>query len=345
MSWLFELSVYGFIYSRTFQKRILYSIRNKRLMFLAKLARVPSDHEGHLVIKATPHGIVYLKDYRFLKRYIGATAAAVDINGRLFTDMKEYREAVRKEEPPRKIAKGTTKPIECGYKVNKSKVRNRILAMINSKKGERELYFWTITFPEGLSDDLAYRAFNIWLTTLRQRRCLHEYLWVAERQQNGTIHFHIAIPHKMSVVLANRTMRTTLVTMCRKRIINHSVYLIKRYNGVDISKNRKTKRVTNFAGKGQRKALVFYLTKYVTKNDGKFRHFAWHNSRGYACLFSCATFTVPEFVAAGYRELLVPKAVFDTEFFMFFRWKDDLPPPIKNHLYQLNSYIQSVMNN
>ncbi len=325
-----------------------------------RLLPVPAFfHE--LTIKATHSGVVLLRDGRFKKRYTGSKQSGVDINGQLYlktSDLKKSVDAVctdraikkgLRAQPPRKIVvpqrqnEDNTKNLStkrCEYRVNKIEVRQRLLTMINTMKGGKELYFWTVTFPVGTGDDIAYQAFNTWLTALRQKRYLRNYLWVVERQQNGTCHFHIAIPHKMSVVMANRMMRTTLATFAKRKAIGFSVHQCKRYNGVDISKNRKTGRVTNFAIKKGSRALANYLTKYVTKNDGSFTHLAWHNSRGFSSLFTGITFTVAEFVAYGFNKLLIRKSVIANEFFMFFPWVKDPPSAIVNHLYQLNSYVQ-----
>jgi hypothetical protein len=318
-----------------------------------------------LTIKATHTGITVLKEGRFKKRYTGSRQAAVDINGKLYlkaADMKRANaaEAVTdraqkkgmrpSSHPPAKIGdphhqehettdkKLSTPPRE--YHVNKLEVRQRLFTMINTMKGGRELYFWTVTFPKGTTDQVAYRAFNTWLTTLRQKKFLRNYLWIAERQENGTIHFHIAIPHKMSVVHANRMMRVTLATFAKRREIPFSTFQCKRYNGIDIAKNRKTGRVTNFAIKKGARSLAHYLTKYVTKNDTRFSHLAWHNSRGFSALFTGITFTVPEFLAYGFKELILHCSVIHNEFFMFFPWRGEPPGAITSHLYDLNSYLQ-----
>jgi len=61
------------------------------------------------------------------------------------------------------------------YTVNKREVRQRVLGYMNTQRGKKELYFWTVTFPENTPDELAYRMLNIWLTTLRQYKMLREY--------------------------------------------------------------------------------------------------------------------------------------------------------------------------
>lgn len=211
------------------------------------------------------------------------------------------------------LSTATGVPEKKGYKIHKREVRQRLLGMIHTKAGKKELYFWTVTFPKGTPDDVAYQAFNTWLTTLRTkdkfgRRFLKNYLWVAERQDGkrltdpgksatNTIHFHIAIPHKMQVQHANGVMRTILKNLSIKLKIPFSTEQCKRYNGVDIAKNRNTGRVTNFAIKKGTRALTTYLTKYIAKNDARFPHLAWHNSRGFSSLITGITFTAAQFNA------------------------------------------------
>lgn len=230
------------------------------------------------------------------------------------------------------------------YRVKKSLVRQRLLGYINTMKGKKELYFWTVTFPEGVPDDLCYRAFNTWLTSLRQRKMLREYLWIAERQENGTVHFHLGIPHFMNVHKANAMMRGTLKNLIRKGEIKYSIHRIRNYNGVDIAKNRKTKRVVNFALKKGARSLASYLTKYVTKNNTAFTHLAWHNSRGYSSIFTGVTYTIQEFIEEGLNQLLDRTQRLEGDFFIFIPWQHGPPRVITRHLYDLNSFIQSHIN-
>lgn len=328
-----------------------------------RLLPVPSIVHD-LTIKASASGIVLLKEGKYRKRYTGSKTATVDINGKLYLRSADHAKAMKEEAKKKGLRPSTrprrTVPVEPQdsssaelstnkkktgeYRVNKLEVRQRILGMIGTQKGGKELYFWTITFPMKTSDEIAYQAFNTWLTTLRQKKYLRDYLWIAERQQNGTVHFHIAIPHKMSVVHANRMMRTTLATFAKRRVINYSVFQCKRYNGVDICKNRKTRKVTNFAIKKGQRALANYLTKYVTKNDAPFSHLAWHNSRGFSALFTGITFTIDEFINYGFKEVLIHRSVISTQFFAFYPWRRGEPPEaISKHLAELNNYIQKMM--
>ncbi len=315
---------------------------------------------------------------RYRKRYVGSKQYAVDINGGLWDDTKALEENINSynKEPPKKrkhqvapqclqdklfvnenaqISDNPADPaINCAkktrkisYKINKQQVRHRLLCYINTQKGKKELYFWTVSFPQGTPDAICFQALNTWLTQLRQYGMLKDYMRVTERQENGTIHFHIAIPHKMPVQRANAMMRGTLKTFAKRGDIpyNERSPQIAKYNGVDISKHRKTKRVTNFAIKKGSIALVTYITKYVTKNDAEFEHLAWHNSRGFSGLFTGITFTVKEFTEFGFGPFLNKIRVFKMNFATFIPWLYGPPPRFWDHLYKLNSYTQSLSAN
>ncbi len=322
----------------------------------------------YLQLKVAPGGVTFLKEGRFKRRYTGSRTSCVDINGVLYEKSGDLKKKLadeaalaasvsKKRKPGKDQARAETlinndtedtnnlpenvdkKGIPREYRVNKVEVRNRLLAMINTQQGGKELYFWTVTFPKGTSDDIGYQLLNIWLTHLRTKKWLRNYLWVAERQQNGTVHFHIAIPHKLSVVHANRIMRTTLQGFADRQLIPFSKWQCKKYNGIDIAKNRKTGRVTNFAIKKGTRALANYLTKYVTKNNEGFKHLAWHNSRGFSSLFTAVTMTVAEFDSLQLRDVMLHRAVIDNEFFSFYPWRDQPPDKVMNHLRNLNSYL------
>lgn len=300
-----------------------------------------------LTVKAGLNGVTVLKQYKYKKRYIGSKVFDVLPNGVLVKKENKKPSSEKLEEGKLLMiteTKDTEQPeTEKNFSIKKTEVRRRLLTFVESMPPEnRELYFWTVTFPKGIADSVAYRIYNTWLTKLRQRKLLKNYLWIAERQKNGTIHFHIAVPHKMNVKVANREMMISLCTAARKKEINKSVYECKRYNGVDIAKDRFTRRVVNFAGQYKRKTLLRYLTKYVTKNNGTFTHLAWHNSRGFSALFTAVTFTVSEFVNKyKFKDLVQRHSVCSNEFFQFHPWLSDPPMKIVIELRKLNQHIFS----
>jgi hypothetical protein len=57
----------------------------------------------------------------------------------------------------------------------------------------------------------------------------------------------------------------------------------EKYNGVDVKKVDK-----------DRKSLIGYLTKYITKNDIEFTHLPWHCSRDVSRMFTTINFNEQE---------------------------------------------------
>ncbi len=378
--------------------------------------------DPELVLKLTHSGVTFLHERKFRKRYTGSSTCAVDINGQLWLSAGELKKEIdssKGEDKKKKVSKQANLPKllqdrkttiseqdaiseilsdhqnlppdveknlkkdrkKC-YKVDKAKVRQRIYSYINTQKGKKLLYFWTVSFPEDTPDDTCYQAFNTWLTSLRSRGMLHEYLWIAERQMGDrlkedktptyTIHFHIAIPHYLDVHKANAMMRGTLKGYAKKGLMPGAFctvskapslrkysYLpcIARYNGVDLCKHKVTRRPINFAIKKGARSLAHYLTKYVTKNDAGhtndagemiapgFTHLAWHCSRGYSRTFTGITCTLTEFKQAGLGGYLNRVRTFRMEFATFVPWLYGPPPLLLEHLYKLNSFIQTQFDN
>jgi hypothetical protein len=229
------------------------------------------------------------------------------------------------------------------YSIDKTEVTNRIKGYLNMMKGEKMLYFWTITFPLSTTDDTAYILLNKWLTRLRTEKMLKEYLWIAERQENGTIHFHMVINQKMNVQKANKYMRASIMHSINKGEIVYSRLDAMRYNGVDIAKDRKTRRVTNFAKGNKQRSLANYLTKYVTKNNSTFTHLAWHSSRGYSNLITAVRFTMSEYSKGNVEMLVDNEKPIIHEYYTFRRWKGSPPKDLLTYLGLLNHSIQTAL--
>lgn len=187
---------------------------------------------------------------------------------------EQYTTAGRDKQPD--------EPKETGYRLNKSKVKKKCFALSRLGKSKKFLAFYTISFPVGLSDDDCYQVFNTWLTRCRKDKKLNTYLWVAERQKNGTIHFHMLTNDRMPIRMVNGYMAIALTTFKRKGIEALQAVDPGKYNGVDV------KRV-----KGSRKSLIGYLVKYISKNDIVFYRLPWHCSRDVSRLFISENFDEP----------------------------------------------------
>lgn len=231
------------------------------------------------------------------------------------------------------------------YRIDKKEVSHRIKGYINQMKGEKMLYFWTVSFPEKTTDDTAHILLNKWLTRLRHERMLKDYLWLSERQENGTIHFHMVINKKMNVQQANKYMRASIMHSINKGEIQYDRIAATRYNGVDIAKDRKTRRVTNFAKQNKERSLSNYLTKYVTKNDSLFTHLAWHSSRGYSNIITAVRFTYNEYQKGNCEMLLDHDRELKGEYYTFRAWKGSPPKDLLMYLGLLNQELQQKLKN
>jgi hypothetical protein len=251
---------------------------------------------------------------------------------------------VKKKVPtPTRKVKTLDKPVR-NYTIKKKEVTHRIKNFVNQMQNEKKLFFWTITFPLGTSDDIAFICYNKWLTRVRKELNLRSYLWITERQVNGTIHFHITIHQRLCVRKANQFMRACLFTCIDNKEISYSREAAKNYNGVDIAKNRKSRKVINFAQKKSTKALVSYLTKYITKNNGSFKHLAWHSSRDYSNLCISVRISEHELLNTNTLQFFKKTPLFSSDWMDFYSWIGEPPKEFLKYLSQLNHNIVSQIN-
>lgn len=306
-----------------------------------KYLQIPTTIED-MTISLSMTGVTILTQGKFKVRHHGMK----DIVQRVDTGfVHRSTEPTPKNRRPSKSAAPKAPGQSRQYRIDKKQVSHRIRGYLNQMKGEKMLYFWTITFPLNTPDDTCYILLNKWLTRLRQEKMLREYLWIAERQENGTIHFHMVINQKMNVQRANKFMRASIMHSINKGEVNYSREAAIKYNGVDIAKDRKTRRVINFAKQNKQKSLANYLTKYVTKNNNTFSHLAWHSSRGYSNLITAVRFTYSEYQKGNCEQLLDHDKELKAEYFTFKRWKGSPPKDLLMYLGLLNSEIQQRFKN
>lgn len=244
------------------------------------------------------------------------------------------------------------------FQMNKKEVRHRVMQMFNCLCNAQKLrmrgikplmYFWTVSFREGTSEDNCYQLLNIWLTQLRQKKRLRSYLWVAEKQKNGTTHFHVLIPHYLNIRLANSIMKTSICGLIRKGVITDwPLSVAKRYNGVDIAGERKagttqkTGKAVNFAESKRQRLLHKYITKYISKNDDDHCRQPWHCSRDWSALVKYVHLTLAEKDTLLYGERIwIKDRPLESEFMRFYAWLHDPPDPLCQHFADLNYEILS----
>jgi len=170
------------------------------------------------------------------------------------------------------------------YKLNKSKVRKRAIAFSRLNKSKQHFYFYTITFPEKLPDNQCFDCLNISLTRLRKENQINDYLWITERQKNSTLHFHLLTNDVINVRTWNNYIKSSLVYKLNRKEFDYERSKIENYNGVDIAKNRTSRKVINFAKQKDKRLIISYLTKYITKNNEQFSRLPFHSSHSIANL-------------------------------------------------------------
>lgn len=301
-------------------------------------------------VRISMRGIEVTKAGKYKKRHYGSSEIYECPNRKFYTKQEykakfpnEFKKKVPKKATQKKSNQlpKATKPH--AYKIDKKTVTKRLSTFWRTIRGEKQLYFWTITFPKGTTENEGHKLFNIWLTRMRDELNLKSYLWVKERQQNGTIHFHIAIHQKISVKQANRFMRASIMRGIDNGEINWQRTAAIKYNGVDIAKDRKTKRVVNFAKSKKAKALSNYLTKYVVKNNESFEMLAWHCSRDYSNIITSFALTRDEVKRYQLHKHITANKCYENDYFKIFYWNDQPPKRVLDYFELINSHIREIL--
>ena len=173
--------------------------------------------------------------------------------------------------------------------LNKSKVKGKMYALFNLKCSHKFIAFYSISFPLNTTDDTAFICFNQWLTKCRKLFSLENYIWVTERQKNGTIHYHMLTNNYLPIIQVNKLMALIINNQVNNDLMTWGNSSLSKYNGVDVDAifNSKRHKTTgkNFTKAEIRNWISKYVTKYVTKNSEIFTHLCWHCSRSISSLF------------------------------------------------------------
>lgn len=117
----------------------------------------------------------------------------------------------------------------------------------------------TLTLPASqLESDRLFKSryLNLFLTKLRKLYLNLNYLWVAEKQKNGNIHFHIIIDEWIA---KSRLTELWNDTLANGEYINTFEKKFKHRNPPS----------THIAGQKNIKDMAAYLSKYINKVDSK----------------------------------------------------------------------------
>lgn len=166
------------------------------------------------------------------------------------------------------------------YRFNAKEVRRRAMAYALLRRSARFLAFYSISFPEGMPVDTAYRIWNVFLTRARRDFGLRSYLWVAELQKNGTPHFHMLTNDWLNVRDCNSAMAVTIDEAVSRGECSWGKSSFSRYNGVDVRRVGAKGRSRSIARTSDvMRGVSMYLAKYMAKQGRLSERRLWHCSR------------------------------------------------------------------
>lgn len=304
--------------------------------------------------KVTTNGVIWLRkgeyssqikqDGRLRPKLQGSTKNAAELRiSEVQSLLKKEPNYFRENNPRNYIAtlcnKNKRQDRNKLYSVNKRKVRARLINFSNTEYGNKKMYFYSISFPLGMDEKLSTKLLNSVLTTLRKDYGIEHYLWVAERQKKGQKHYHLCLFHYVKARVVNEIVKKYIKHAIRKKGLNWSNAAANKYNGVDISKDRKTGIPTNFTQPGKQRNIASYITKYISKSSGNFEGQAWNCSRSVASVTDGICCTIEEVLTMYSSEILNDNASYESEWCYFFRWKKEAPPDIMSALFAVNNEL------
>jgi len=185
-----------------------------------------------------------------------------DVNGGNVYEKSRSASFIKLKKKPCSVPDASSESSPRFLRLNKSKFGKKFNAYSYLTASKRFMAFYSISFPLGTADKVASSLLNIWLTRVRLERPGFTYLWVAERQKNGTIHYHLVTNSFLSIKVVNRFMAVAIHTKVYGGKCQWGNSSLAKYQGVDVR--------TVY----DRKGVKHYLKKYVSKN-----HEAWEGVR------------------------------------------------------------------
>lgn len=228
---------------------------------------------------------------------------------------------------------GFVKKLEPEYRLNKQKVRSKILAYANTNKSKIFMAFYSISFPKGLTDSTIRKIHNTVLTRLRKLNKSFTYIWIAERQKNGTLHFHMLTNTHFNIRVINHMYAKAIDNQIKCDQYDHVNYDYKKYNGCDV------KLVLSI------EKLCKYLTKYVTKNNESMNGLLWNCDKSVSALVTHLYLNYDE-LKSIYNKIAYVKTFIKDGFIEGVKMEFDLydygsykPKLIFENLHLINEYI------
>ncbi|SNR75488.1 rolling circle replication-associated protein [Lutibacter flavus] len=209
--------------------------------------------------------------------------------------------AKSKSDTEQKPTTDKVKKLRSMSKRTKQKIRKKITCFSRTQK---RLSFVTLTFLNQVSDEQAVNILRKFIDNVKKRSNDFQYLWVVERQTKntvfkGNVHFHmITNKHWKIKKWWNYWMELQIkngIEPREKDFRPSSAFDVKQLNTNNI------------------KRISTYVTKYVTKNDAKFKCQVWNCSRKVSELYT-DFYTNTEFTDQFKKLNAVTKEFIDTDF-------------------------------
>lgn len=278
-------------------------------------------NQPHYLISATGATI---SNYASIERDLIGSASYDALNGDILQKEKRVKRVIINKTPVKRSA---------NYSLNKSKLRKKLNSYSYLYQSKRFLAFYSISFPSNLSDGKCYQILNTCLTRIRKWRKKFSYIWVAERQKNGTIHFHMITNCYLQIRIVNAFFATAIENALLDGWDTEVRYEKERYNGVDV------KRVWNVKG------LRSYMSKYITKNNTKSNYLLWNCSSDVSALFTSmkvdseSIYKYFRYAEVDNIEDFHNKAIYLSSFADYIQFKVTPPSRFMESMHSVNQHI------
>ena len=186
----------------------------------------------------------------------------------------------------------------------KGKVRDKCTALHRCLGTQKS--FATLTFIDEISDSVAVKLLNKFLTALREKFGRINYIYVAERQETGRIHFHLIV-NKFLPVREINALWTLQQYNEGLKVAGISIEQVRQWIEIDRENPKKKSELQKVFNPFDVKkiyhinGLSYYFTKYITKGNNRegFGCAVWHCSRVVSRLFTKTIVSRSTFAAAA----------------------------------------------
>lgn len=185
------------------------------------------------------------------------------------------------------------------WKLNRKELFRRAYAYASLNESFRFLAFYSVSFPAGMEESVVCRVWNKILTRWRRDCGLKSYVWVAERQSNGTRHYHLLTNNWMRIQDCNKIAAVSIDGEVAKGTASWGNSSLSLYNGVDVKRVRaRSTGVSESVTSSMVRQVTRYITKYISKSSNESAYRLWHCSRNVSALVVRASVEEADFVEA-----------------------------------------------